>query len=88
MSASRYRLYSFNPCTNSSYCYPCITPSTCAQVLHRPPVSAIYFENRAHNMVASAHVWTKSQFSAPQTTKSILDGACVLTLTNLQEEYW
>ena len=58
------------------------------QVLHRPPISAIYFENRAHNMVASAHVWTKSQFSAPQTVKSILDGACMLTLTNLQEEYW
>jgi hypothetical protein len=59
-----------------------------AQVLHRPPVSAIYFENRAHNMVASAHIWTKSQFAAPQTVKSILDGACMLTLTNLGEEYW
>lgn len=58
------------------------------QVLHRPPISAIYFENRAHNMVASAHVWTKSQFAAPQTTKSILDGACILTLTNLGEEYY
>lgn len=46
------------------------------QVLHRPPISAIYFENRQHNMSASAHIWTKSQFSAPQTTKSILDGAC------------
>jgi hypothetical protein len=58
------------------------------QVLHRPPVSAIYFENRAHNMVASAHIWTRSQFSAPQTTKSILDGECVLTLTNLDETYY
>jgi len=58
------------------------------QVLHRPPISAIYFENRPHNVVASAHVWTRSQFSAPQTTKSILDGACVLTLTNLNEEYY
>ncbi len=54
----------------------------------RPPVSAIYFENRPHNVVASAHVWTRSQFAAPQTTKSILDGACVLTLTNLGEEYY
>lgn len=58
------------------------------QVLHRPPISAIYFENRAHNMTASAHVWTKSQFAAPQTTKSILDGGCLLTLTNLAEEYF
>jgi hypothetical protein len=58
------------------------------QVLHRPPISAIYFENRRHNMVASAHIWTKSQFAAPQTTKSILDGACLLTLTNLGEEYF
>lgn len=58
------------------------------QVLHRPPISAIYFENRKHNMVASAHIWTKSQFSAPQTTKSILDGACKLVLTNLGEEYY
>lgn len=52
------------------------------QVSHRPPISGIYFENRVHNIAASAHVWTKSQFSAPQTTKSILDGACVLHLTN------
>lgn len=50
------------------------------QVLHRPPISAIYFENREHNLHATAHVWTKSQFAAPQTVKSILDGACVLTL--------
>lgn len=48
------------------------------QVLHRPPVSAIYFENRQNNIVATAHVWTKSQFSAPQTVKSILEGACYL----------
>jgi hypothetical protein len=48
------------------------------QVLHRPPVSAIYFENRQNNVVATAHVWTKSQFSAPQTVKSILEGACYL----------
>lgn len=53
-----------------------------------PPISAIYFENRPHNVQASAHVWTKSQFSAPQTTKSILDGACILNLTNLNEEYY
>jgi hypothetical protein len=41
-------------------------------------VSAIYFENRQNNVVATAHVWTKSQFSAPQTVKSILEGACYL----------
>ena len=56
------------------------------QVSHRPPVSGIYFENRQHNVVASAHVWTKSQFAAPQTTKSIMDGACVLRLTNRGDE--
>lgn len=59
------------------------------QVLHRPPVSAIYFENRTHGLHATAHVWTKSQFSAPQTVKSILEGACVLTLGNRGgEQYW
>ena len=31
------------------------------QVLHRPPVSAIYFENRAHNLSVSAQVHTKSK---------------------------
>lgn len=51
------------------------------QVAHRPPVSAIYFENRQNAIVASAHVWTKSQFSAPQTVKSILEGACLLNFT-------
>ena len=55
------------------------------QVAHRPPVSAIYFENRQNNIVASAHVWTKSQFSAPQTVKSILEGACLLNFTELGE---
>ena len=62
------------------------------QVEHRPPISAIYFENSAHHVKAHAHIWTKSQFSAPQTTKSILEGSCVLTLTNLGgpagETYW
>jgi len=57
------------------------------QVLHRPPVSAIYFENTRHNVNAWAHVWTKSQFTPPQTVKSILEGACVLTLGNLGETY-
>ena len=46
------------------------------QVSHRPPISAIYFENAAHHISCNAHVWTKGQFQAPQTTKSILDGAC------------
>ena len=55
------------------------------QVAHRPPVSAIYFENRRHGITASAHVWTKSQFSAPQTVKSILDGVCLLHFAELDE---
>ena len=55
------------------------------QVAHRPPVSAIYFENRRHGITASAHVWTKSQFSAPQTVKSILDGVCLLHFAALDE---
>jgi hypothetical protein len=58
------------------------------QVAHRPPISAIYFENSVHHVQCSAHVWTKGQFQAPQTTKSILDGACVLSISNLGEEYW
>jgi hypothetical protein len=105
----------------------CWHPSTrcfvyCLQVLHRPPITAIYAENRAHNFIVNAHVWTKSQFNAPQSVarsviarlggflrlimpqrrhftclpafldplflRSILEGACVLTLTNLGEEYW
>jgi len=57
-------------------------------VAHRPPVSAIYFENAQNGIVASAHVWTKSQFSAPQTVKSILEGACLLNFTQLGEEYY
>ena len=39
-------------------------------------------------MIANTHVWTKSQFNAPQSVASILDGAVRLTLTNLDEEYW
>lgn len=58
------------------------------QVLHRPPVSAIYFENRQNNIVATAHVWTKSQFSAPQTVKSILEGACYLHFLDHGEMYY
>ena len=58
------------------------------QVSHRPPVSAVYFENVQHNVTCSAHVWTKGQYQAPQSTKSLLDGGCVLRLTNLDEEYW
>jgi len=50
------------------------------QVLHRPPVSAIVLENARHGVRLDAHVYTKSQFQAPQTTKSILDGGCYLTL--------
>ncbi|RYG51826.1 hypothetical protein EON67_02575 [archaeon] len=55
------------------------------QVGHRPPISAIYFENRQHKICASAHVWTKSQFNAPQTVRSILEGACILKLLEREE---
>ncbi len=48
-------------------------------------VSAIYFENAENQVKATAHVWTKSQFSAPQTVKSILEGACYLNFTGLGE---
>jgi len=58
------------------------------QVGHRPPISAIHLENRPNNFVLSSFVWTKSQFQAPQTTKSILDGGCLVTLTNIAEDYF
>lgn len=48
-------------------------------------VSAIYFENAQNKIKATAHVWTKSQFSAPQTVKSILEGACYLNFQGLDE---
>lgn len=48
------------------------------QVLHRPPISAIYFENRDHNLHATAHVWTKSQFAAPQVRRCQLPTAAEL----------
>ncbi len=31
----------------------------CAQVSHRPPVTAMYFENRRNHVVMNAQVWTK-----------------------------
>jgi oxysterol-binding protein-related protein 8 len=58
------------------------------QVGHRPPISAIHLENRPNDFVLSSFVWTKSQFQAPQTTKSILDGGCLVTLTNISEDYF
>jgi len=57
------------------------------QVGHRPPISGLYFENKQNNIVATAHVWTRSQFSAPQTAKSILGGACFLYLLDKGEKY-
>jgi len=58
------------------------------QVSHRPPVTAIYFENRKNHIVFDGQVWTQSRFSAPQTAKSILVGGARILLTNLEEEYY
>jgi hypothetical protein len=57
------------------------------QVLHRPPISALYFENRQHKIVCNAHVLTKSKFQAPQTAKSIMQGAACLHFLEHGEEY-
>ena len=55
------------------------------QVSHRPPVSAMYFENRQANLVINAQVWTKSKFKAPQTAVSILAGAADVHVLNYDE---
>ena len=52
------------------------------QVSHRPPVTALYFENRKNHVVGNAQIWTKSKFAAPQTAKSILVGGAQFHLTN------
>ena len=83
----------FNPIAGETFaCYWQLpdgsrTQFIAEQVSHRPPLSAIYVENRPHNISISSHVWTKSQFQAPQTTKSMMDGLVVLTLTDIGEEY-
>lgn len=46
------------------------------QVLHRPPISCVYFENTAHHYKANAHIWTKGSFVFPQSSRSALDGGC------------
>lgn len=46
------------------------------QVLHRPPISAVFFENKEHCYRANAHIWTKGTFVFPQSSKSALDGGC------------
>lgn len=55
------------------------------QVSHRPPVSAMYFENRQANLVINAQVWTKSKFKAPQTAVSILAGGADVHVLNHNE---
>ena len=55
------------------------------QVSHRPPVSAMYFENRKANLVINAQVWTKSKFKAPQTAVSILAGGADVHVLNHDE---
>ena len=46
------------------------------QVLHRPPISCVYFENPQHHFRANSHIWTKGSFIFPQSSKSVLDGGC------------
>ena len=55
------------------------------QVSHRPPVSAMYFENRKEHIVINAQVWTKSKFKAPQTAVSILAGGADVHILNHNE---
>lgn len=57
------------------------------QVLHRPPVTALYIENRKRGIVCDGSIWTKSQFQAPQTAASLLVGNARLNLINLDELY-
>jgi len=57
------------------------------QVLHRPPVTALYIENRERGIVCDGSIWTKSQFQAPQTAASLLVGNARLNLVNLDELY-
>jgi len=58
------------------------------QVSHRPPVSAMFMENRRHNITANAQVWTQSRFKAPQTAVSIMAGGVRLRFTDRDEEYF
>lgn len=57
------------------------------QVSHRPPMSALYFENRTAGLVINAQVWTKSKFKAPQTAVSILDGGADVHCLKHKEVY-
>ncbi len=36
-----------------------LLPVVWCQVSHRPPVTAMYFENRPNHLVMNAQVWTK-----------------------------
>lgn len=58
------------------------------QVSHRPPVSAMFLENRKNNITANAQIWTKSRFKAPQTAVSIMAGGIRFCLTDRDEEYF
>lgn len=57
------------------------------QVSHRPPISALHFENRQRHVVIHSQVWTKSRFKAPQTALSIMEGGSSLYVLNRNEEY-
>lgn len=58
------------------------------QVLHRPPMTAMYVENRKHGFVCTSAIHTKSKFVAPQTAQSILDGAALLHILPYDEVYF
>lgn len=47
----------------------------------------MYFENNKHSITASAVVWTKSKFKAPQTAVSMMVGGVELHLTETGEKY-
>eukprot|EP01029_Cantina_marsupialis_P000541 TRINITY_DN103998_c0_g2_i1.p2 TRINITY_DN103998_c0_g2~~TRINITY_DN103998_c0_g2_i1.p2 ORF type:complete len:413 (+),score=106.44 TRINITY_DN103998_c0_g2_i1:2401-3639(+) len=57
------------------------------QVCHRPPISAIYFENRKQGVSLNAQVWTKSQFLG-NSAASKMKGGAFLHLTNRKEMYY
>lgn len=57
------------------------------QVSHRPPVSALYLENRKAGIVVNGQIWTKSRFQAPQTAVSILEGGATVQVLDHKETY-
>lgn len=56
------------------------------QVVHHPPISAVYVENRKHNLTMNAQIWTKSKFLG-NSAASINVGEANFHLCNLGEVY-